>query len=304
MAFELLISFNSPDLVDRARVKQRVLDWLESVGRTDYVEGIIDGVDIALTGQETDTGVTTDDRLRVSPVALFDETSARSRELWRELHAEFGDEIRAVIHEISDDSWQQCWREEFQAFETAKFFIAPLGDAASTPAGHIRVEIDASGDAFGTGQHATTRAVIRCLEEGVPKWLPASVLDVGTGTGIYLVLCHHLGVRRLAGTEISRELVELASANCEAAGARADIHLSETPDFDGSFDLIIANILVPVLHDLMPSLASLLSEGGRLMIAGFVDKEQGPLLAKAAEYKLTVESVSEDRGWKCVMLRK
>ena len=303
MAFELLITFVSPDMADRVRSKERVMAWLESIGRTDIVEGVIDGVETELTDVESDTGLTTDERLAASPVALFDESEGVSRELWRELHNEFGAEVRANIHEITDDSWQRCWRESFTEFRTGKFFIAPLGDALTTPDGLIRVEIDAAGGAFGTGQHATTRAIIEMLETKLPSWSPKSVLDVGTGTGIYLILCHHLGVSRLAGTEISEDLVELAQANCDAAGVTADIRLADTPEFTESFDLIIANILVPVLHDLMPAIVALLASGGRLIVAGFVDKEEGPLVAKAQKHGLQVESLTSENGWKCVVLR-
>jgi len=303
MAFELLITFVSPDMTDRVRTKVRVVAWLESIGRTDIVEGVIDGVETELTEIESDTGVTSDERMAASPVALFDDSEGVSRELWRELLIEFGADVRAAVHEITDDSWQHCWLESFTAFSTNKFFIAPLGDALTTPAGLTRVEIDAASGAFGTGQHATTRAIIETLESKLPLWSPRSVLDVGTGTGIYLILCHHLGVTRLAGTEISDDLVELARANCDAAGVTAEIKLADTPEFTETFDLIIANILVPVLHDLMPAIVARLAPGGRLIVAGFVDKEEGPLVAKAKKHGLQVESVTSVNGWKCVVLR-
>ena len=141
MAFELLITFVSPDMADRVRCKERVLAWLESIGRADVVEGVIDGVETELTDLESDTGLTSDERLSASPLALFDESEILSRELWFELQKEFGSDVRASIHEITDDSWQQCWRESFTAFETNKFFIAPLGDSLATPQGLSLIHI-------------------------------------------------------------------------------------------------------------------------------------------------------------------
>jgi ribosomal protein L11 methyltransferase len=304
MSFELLISFTAADFEERASTKRRVLAWLDACGRSDVVEGVIDGVNMELTGDEEESGEASEDRFSVSPLAVFDSAEAQSKRLWHELHVEFGSDVRMTICEISDDSWQRCWRDEFSAFETNRFYIAPLGDPTSSPPGRIRVEIDDRGGAFGTGQHSTTRAIIKVIEDNFPRWRPASVLDVGTGTGIYLVLAHELGVKILAGTEISEDLVETAMSNCESAKANADIRLADRPAFDGSFDLIIANILVPVLHELMPDMVAHLSKKGRLMVAGFVDKEQQLLVERAVPHGLSVESETSELGWKCVVFVK
>lgn len=301
MSFELLISFTSKDLSDRAQTKRRVMSWLEACGRTDFVEGVIDGVDMELTDHEAEFGQTSEERFSESPLAVFDPVEAYSKKLWHELHVEFGSDVRMAICEISDDSWQSCWRDDFSALATSRFFITPLGDPSSTPPGLARVEIDDRGAAFGTGQHATTRAIIKIMEEKFADWRPSSVLDVGTGTGIYLVLAHELGVKVLAGTEISSELVEVARSNCLTANARANICLANRPAFDSKFDVIIANILVPVLHDLMPDLVAQLAPGGRLIVAGFVEKEQGPLVQKAKTHGLAVAIDAQELGWKCVV---
>jgi hypothetical protein len=63
MAFELLVNFTSPDISERLATKQRLMAWLESIGRDDYVEGVIDGVEIKLTDAESDSGFRDEDRL-------------------------------------------------------------------------------------------------------------------------------------------------------------------------------------------------------------------------------------------------
>jgi ribosomal protein L11 methyltransferase len=280
-----------------------VAAWLEAVGRGDFVEGVIDGIDTALTAEEDSTGVTDDERFEGSPLALFDDAKKVCENIGAELMNEFGGNIRCAIHEITDESWQQCWREEFTPLQTKKFYIAPLGDPTTTPPGLRRVEIDAHGSAFGTGQHATTRAMIKVLEEHMSSWGVQSVLDVGTGTGIYLILSHILGAKTLAGTEISEELVDLARNNCESAGVQAEIVLSHRPYFDKKFDLVIANILAPVLHDLMADLAKHLQPSGRLLLAGFVAKEAAGVLSKATDCGLRVDFVADELGWMCVVLK-
>jgi len=304
MAFELLVKFVSPDPPERQRIKSRALGWLESIGRFDVVEGVVDGVESGLSDLETSTGLITDERFASAPLALFCESKSQCDDLARALILEFGADVRCVITEITDESWMQCWSDSFSAFSTKYFFIAPLGDPAATPQGLIRLEIDDSYGAFGTGQHATTRAIIRTMEEYFTAWKPHSLLDVGTGTGIYLMMAYHMGVKDLAGTEISDELVKLARENCEACDVNCDIRLSDVPAFNAKYDVVIANILAPVLHSLMPVMANHLAMGGRLIVSGFVEKEEPPILQAAKACGLALENSLSEVGWKSVVLRK
>lgn len=304
MAFELVVKFVLPDAPGRELVKSRAIGWLESLGRFDVVEGVVDGVEIRLSDLETSTGLIADERFASAPLALFCESKNQCEDLVRGLILEFGAAVLCAITEITDESWMQCWSDSFFAFNTKYFFIAPLGDPAATPKGLIRLEIDDSYGAFGTGQHATTRSVIRTMEEYFPVWQPNSLLDVGTGTGIYLVMSHHLGVKDLAATEISVELVKLARENCEASDVKCDIRLSDIPDFNTKYDVVIANILAPVLHRLMPVMADHLASGGRLIVAGFIDKEEPPILLAAKACGLALEDSLSEIGWKSLVLRK
>ena len=304
MAFELKISFVAGLHSSQSDIKQRVLSFLEASGRPDYVEGVIDGVEMPLLSDEIETEMTTDDRLMSSPVIIFDDHRAPLRSIELDLQSQFPGVLSFEITEINDDAWQRCWNEEFNPLPTKRFWVVPLGHGSTTPVGLERIEIDAGDGAFGTGQHATTRAIIRLMEDRMSSWQHHSLLDVGTGTGIYLVLAQRLGVSKLCGTEISRDLVDLAVANCEAAGVSADIRLSDHIPFKEKFDVIIANILVPVLHDLMKEMIEHLAPGGRLVVAGFIEKEEGPLVVRALNYGLRVESMSHELGWRCLVLMR
>src|SRR5262249_29764793 len=57
------------------------------------------------------------------------------------------------------------------------------------------------GLAFGSGRHETTRLVARALWHLNPR--PASVLDVGTGSGILAILAKRIGIPRVDAVEIS-----------------------------------------------------------------------------------------------------
>lgn len=75
---------------------------------------------------------------------------------------------------------------------------------------------------------------------------PASVLDLGTGTGaIALALARQFPAARITATDVSREALELAAENVATAGAGNQVSLVESNWFEfvppGPFDVIVSN---------------------------------------------------------------
>lgn len=280
-----------------------VLSWLEAKGRFDVVDGIIDGVDVLLTDDELATAKADDGRFATAPLAIFDDRKQACEDLLQELRQEFGSAVSGRITEILDDSWQNCWHESFEKFQSNKFFFVPLGSSLVTPADRIRVELISRGDEFGTGQHATTRAVVKVLEQLIQAGKPRSMLDVGTGTGVYLIVAGLMGLEELAATEISEDLVGLARENCDIAGVKADIRLADRPQFEKKYDLVVSNILVPVLHDIMGDMAQHLSPDGHLVLAGFIEKEEARLVQTAEANGLVMHDKISESGWNCLTFK-
>ena len=301
--WELMVAFSDQDDRQAAKIKRQVAMWLEKFGRTDFVEGVIDGVETALTDTERDDERTTDERLARAPIALFDEDRSALQSLASSMKKDFGRAIDVRLSMIPAEAWQDCWQPEFIAWRSRSFFIAPIAIHVVTPHGYQRIDIDASGEAFGTGQHNTTRCLLGMMETHWQEWKAASVLDVGTGTGLLAIVASKLGAQDVAGTEISEELVTLAQKNCTHNGVQAHLRCTPLPFDRKSYDLVIANILVPVLHDLMHELVRCLNPTGRLLLAGFVEKEMGPIVTRARSFGLEIEHSSDEGGWMGVALK-
>jgi ribosomal protein L11 methylase PrmA len=300
MTYELLIKFVDQTFDERVKTKYQVIRKLEALGRDDFVEGVIDGLETPLTLDEKFTGMVEDGRFEDAPIVLFFECMEECVGLKGDIFLDFSSNVLMCVNLISDDSWRECWLDVFDPLETEKFFIVPFGCFLSQPADKFKIELIVRHEAFGTGQHATTRAIIRMLESIVTDWTPRSLLDIGTGTGIYLILAHHLGVSELVGTEISEDLAALALENCKNAGILAEIVVTENPQFQRKFDLIVANILAPILFDLMPYISQQISRGGRLIIAGFIAKEEGILIQRAEEFGFRLCHGIDELGWRCL----
>ncbi len=82
-----------------------------------------------------------------------------------------------------------------------------------------------------------------------------------------------------------------------------DIDADTTPagDLDGSFHLVVANILAPTLIELAADLRRLTAPDGRLVISGILADRHHHVLTALAP--MTVERTDTLDGWAAVTLR-
>lgn len=171
--------------------------------------------------------------------------------------------------------WVARFREGFRAFEAAGFRIVPDWDADSPAApggGATRRLVVDPGRAFGTGTHETTRLCLTLLAERAEGRRLGRVVDVGCGTGILAVAARKLGASQVVAVDNDPEAT--ASARRHARLNAAALHVVQgdggralTP---GRFDLVLANLMAPLLLARRDELAALASPGGVLVLSGLL----------------------------------
>lgn len=163
--------------------------------------------------------------------------------------------------------------------------------------------------AFGTGHHATTTLMMRSLLDGGDV-AGASVIDMGTGTGILAILAMMLGAKAAVGIEIDPYAAENARDNVNLnlpAGTALEIVTGDASALagrDGSADVFLANINRNIITSDIAGYAAAMKPGARITVSGFYVEDR-PVVAEAAEAAgLEFVSADEMNNWSSMTFRK
>ncbi len=236
-----------------------------------------------------------------------------------ELWTAVGDEPEALERAVTalGDRWPHRVVEVMDvAVDTWRDFAAPMrvsDDLVIVPAwlAHSDDDVDDAanstvvriepGGAFGLGDHPTTLLSLRALQRLIVG--DTDVLDVGCGTGVIAVTAALLQERPVRAIDIASAAVEATIDNARRNGVagRVVVDIADLAQIDDTYDLVVANILAPVLVALADDLQRATRPGGRLVISGILaDAHQHVLDALAP---LEVVRTDELDGWACVELR-
>ena len=138
-----------------------------------------------------------------------------------------------------------------------------------------------SGEAFPPG-HPSTRLCLDLLREVLGGGAPASLVDVGCGAGVLSLAAAALGVDRVLGVDLASRAVRATRENARRNGLAGAIRVVQGSSdcLKAPFDLVAANLPWEVQLDQVPELHRLAAAGGRLILAGFRDNQESPLLER------------------------
>lgn len=174
------------------------------------------------------------------------------------------------------------------------------------PAGRTLLRIPAR-SAFGTGSHASTRLAL-CLLERLPL-AGATILDVGTGSGILAIAAVALGARRAAAFDVDVAAALLAGQHVRLNGMSTRI-CCWAGDVGAlrkgtQFDVVAANALPHELRAEQRQIADAVRLGGDLLVSGVPAEEREEVLAswlRDRSLRPSIEVVEE--GWAARLLHR
>jgi len=161
------------------------------------------------------------------------------------------------------------------------------------------------GQAFGSGTHATTQGclaeLLRLSDEG--RFDEADVLDVGCGTGVLGLAALVLGARGLVAVDTDPAAVAATRANAQANELLGHTRTAASLDLvDGTFGLVLANLLAPFFDELGARIATAVAPGGVLVASGVLSDQAHRVLAAAPD--LVLDHRTDVDGWAVLTLSR
>jgi ribosomal protein L11 methyltransferase len=211
---------------------------------------------------------------------------------------------------IEETNWAESWKQHYRPVAIgSRLIIVPAWLEAPDPA-RIPIRID-PGMAFGTGTHPSTQLCLEILESlllptGAPVSEPCDVIDLGCGTAILAIAAIKLGASHALAVDTDAQAILAARQNAEANGVIDCLEMGSGSLAEiraGAFTLkearmVLVNILAPVIVRLLDEgLAELVSEGGRLVLAGILAEQAAEVIEAASRNRLTLREQRQLGDW-------
>ena len=217
--------------------------------------------------------------------------------------------VAPEVTTLKEEDWANSWKVNFKPTRIGnRLVIKPSWEDYSAIADDVILELD-PGMAFGTGTHSTTRLCLEaveryCAEDGSGKDL--HVLDVGCGSGVLGIAAALLVGAKVVAVDIDPLAVSVTMENAEANRVSGLMEVSTTPleEIDGSFNIVVANILAEALVAMAKDLVARVAAGGVLILSGILTEREEFVIAGFSSLPLELLELNHHEEWCCIVYRK
>jgi ribosomal protein L11 methyltransferase len=252
-----------------------------------------------------------DDVISWIPLTDGDDAASAGTRVRAALREAVGQEpARFDAEEVAEQDWLALWRAGLEPrYIGERIIVAPTWSEVEAADEKIVIRIDPQ-MAFGTGEHASTRGVLRLMQQAVRPG--DRVIDVGAGSAILAIAAVRLGASSGLAVESDPDAMENAGENVDRNGVAASVELRcELVDDAflaargcGAFDGILANVLSSVLMPLLPAFQSSVAKDGWAILSGILLEEAPEMRAAAGTAGFSLEAEDAEGEWWSVLLRK
>lgn len=182
---------------------------------------------------------------------------------------------RVELSPTPDVDWSAAWRDRIGAHRLGRLVVTPPWlEHDFGPDERVSIE---PAMAFGTGEHETTRGVVRLMQNVVRPG--DRVADLGAGSAVLSIAAARLGAAHVAAVELDADAIGNAEENVAHNGVSKQVTVIE-----GDAELllpllapvrvVLANIISSVLVRLLPAIARSLTSDGHAILGGILVDER------------------------------
>jgi ribosomal protein L11 methyltransferase len=216
----------------------------------------------------------------------------------------------------ADEDWSLSWKQHWQADPVGKgLLILPAWLPCPPEHAERRLIAMDPGSAFGTGSHPTTRLCLEALEllaAMKPEGLAGlRVADLGCGSGVLGLAALRLGAASVAAVDTDSLAVRATTDNAALNGLTPQVRvqlgsveaLAELLEGQPA-DLLLCNILAPVIQALCPAFNTVLAANGVGLLSGLLVDQAPALQLALRDEGWQAELTAEQSQWGLMTIRR
>jgi ribosomal protein L11 methyltransferase len=202
-----------------------------------------------------------------------------------------------VATTVPEEDWAESWKQYFKTRRIGeRIIIRPTWEEAEAGRSDLVIVLD-PGQAFGTGDHPTTRLCLELMQK--VEVSGKTVADVGCGSGILSIAAVMLGASKVAASDLDAQSVEVSKENAALNGTSFECIVAE--GFDAlhgeEFDVVLSNIISATLIRLAPDAARHVRKGGYWIVSGIIQQNWRDVLAAVERSGFVLVRHVEEGEW-------
>lgn len=199
--------------------------------------------------------------------------------------------------ELNTDSYKDEWKKSFHTTKiTENIVVNPSWEEYEQKDNEIVIHIDPA-MAFGTGTHETTALCIELLEKYARG---DSLLDLGCGSGILMLIAKKLGYKKVVGIDIDENCLEVVKDNFlkNDISSGYEVYIGDIKKYSfEKFSVIVSNILVDVLEKILPNIIQSMTDSTYVIFSGILQEKRDSFISYANEYGLELVDEKIKNKW-------
>jgi len=214
------------------------------------------------------------------------------------------DEFSVEEYELENKNWNEDWEKNLNIIKvTDKIVIKPSYKEYISSSNEIVITIDPK-MSFGTGEHQTTKLMLKLIENYVKPGM--KILDVGSGTAVLSIASVKLGAYKAVAIDNDELCFENGIENSRINNVRnkVEVKTGEIKDIsENDFDIILANIQKNILLDIAHDLKSKLKKNSLVILSGLLVEDEADIVEYYGKLNFTfIEKESMDE-WIAIVFK-